>query len=278
MSDGYLVVCATPIGNLGDVPVRLADTLASVDLIYAEDTRRTAKLLAHLGVKVPMRSLFAGNERQRTAELVERVRSGLRVALVSDAGTPVVSDPGSDAVAQVRSEGLEVRAVPGPSAVTLSLALSGWSGDRFAFEGFLPRRGGERSRRLEQIASEDRPVVLFVSPHRLADDLTDLRDALGPDRHVTVNRELTKMHEEVWLGTVGEAAAHWGEAPVKGEITLVVGPGEAPAATLDDAVTEARLLVASGETRSGAARAAAKATGLSRRQIYEELADDQERS
>lgn len=278
MADGYLVVCATPIGNLGDVSVRLAETLSAVDIIYAEDTRRTAKLLAHLDVKVPMRSLFAGNERQRTSELVENVRSGKGVALVSDAGTPVVSDPGSDAVARVRAEGFEVRGVPGPSAVTLSLALSGWSGDRFAFEGFLPRKGAEREQRLSRVALEDRTVVLFASPHRLAADLRDLRDTLGPDRRITVNRELTKLHEEVWLGSLGDAVVHWEEIPARGEITIVVAPGVAASVTLDDAVTEARQMVEAGETLSRAARDVAEATGQSRRAIYEELVNDQERS
>jgi 16S rRNA (cytidine1402-2'-O)-methyltransferase len=174
----------------------LAEVLLGVDIVYSEDTRRTSKLLAHVGSEAPLRSLFAGNERSRSAEVVENVRGGDRVALVSDAGVPNVSDPGSAAVRAILDAGLKVEVVPGPSAVTTALAASGFTGDRFCFEGFLPKKGKDRMSRLQRLSVEDRPVVLFVAPHRLVEDLADLSRAVGDDREIAVAREMTKLHEE----------------------------------------------------------------------------------
>lgn len=273
MPHGRLVVCATPIGNLGDVSERLRNTLASADVIFAEDTRRTAKLLRHLVISAPLVSLFSGNEAARTAQVVESVRAGETVALVSDAGMPTVSDPGAAAVRAVREAGLAVSVVPGPSAVTTAMALSGFGGDRFVFEGFLPRRGDARSKRLAAIASERSPVVLFASPKRLSGDLADLARVCGDDREVAVMRELTKLHEECWVGRLDSAVEHWpGEA--KGEVTVVLGPAESPPASLEDAVEEARELVAGGMSVRETARRVADATGVSRREIYEALITD----
>ncbi|MBW3667323.1 MAG: 16S rRNA (cytidine(1402)-2'-O)-methyltransferase, partial [Actinobacteria bacterium] len=164
MAEGVLSVCATPIGNLGDVSDRLRETLAEADVVYAEDTRRAGKLLRHLAVEAPLHSLFEGNEMERSQRLVADVASGLRVALISDAGTPVISDPGAAAVRMSLDRGLTVTVIPGPSAVTAAMALSGFVGDRFSFEGFLPRKGKEREQVLRAIGAADRPVVLFVSP------------------------------------------------------------------------------------------------------------------
>lgn len=275
---GHLYVCATPIGNLGDVSERLRETLSNVDVLYAEDTRRTAKLLAHLGLSIPMRSLYSGNESARTAELLDHLKSGERVALVSDAGMPSISDPGADAVRRAREAGMAITVVPGPSAVTVALALSGFAADRFVFEGFLPRKGKERQRRIQLIAGEERPVVVFASPHRLTSDLEDLAKALGGEREIVVNRELTKMHEEVWSGSLSNAVEHWREARVRGELTLVIAPGTPDAGGLDEAVAHAKALMEAGEAVSSAAREAAKLTGQSRRAIYEALIDSQERS
>lgn len=268
---GRLVVCATPIGNLGDISDRLRRTLAGADVIYAEDTRRTAKLLAHIGVSVPLRSLFVGNETERTAELLADLASGRIVALVTDAGTPLVSDPGVEAVRGARLAGHEVTVVPGPSAVTAALALAGFGGDRFVFEGFLPRRGQERRRRLESIAIEDRPVVLFVSPHRVGSDLTDLAEAIGEEREICLLREMTKIHEEVWAGSLGEARHRWTEA--RGELTVVIGPAAATKPDLGEAVEEARVMVAGGVPPSEAARRVASSRGVSRRALYQALLD-----
>lgn len=273
MSEGRLFVCGTPIGNLADVSERLVATLRQVDVVYAEDTRRTSKLLAHLSCKAPLRSLFVGNEQARTEELLNHLRAGESVALVSDAGMPVVSDPGAEAVARARSEGLSVSVIPGPSAVSAALALSGFSGDRFVFEGFLPRKGSERRRRIDSLAGEDRSVVLFASPHRLARDLADLERALGGDRRVVIAREMTKVHEEVWSGSLAEAAATWTEA--RGEITLVIEPGQIEAVSADQAIDAARQLVEEGLSVSEAARKAAADTGAPRRQVYQALLEDQ---
>lgn len=276
MPDGKLVVCATPIGNLGDVTDRLRAALDDADVIYAEDTRRTAKLLSHLGISTPTRSLFAGNEKARTEELVRDVENGLIVALVSDAGMPIVSDPGAAAVREVRRRGAAVVVLPGPSAVTTAIALSGFPGDRFAFEGFLPRKGAERKRRIGVIGEETRPVVVFASPKRLAADLADLASS-EPEREVAVIREMSKLHEEVWTGSVAEGARHWSDVEVKGEITVVMGPTEPRPGSVADAVAAARALVEDGQLASAAARQAASASGVSRRDVYQGLLD-QDRS
>lgn len=277
MPGGRLLVCATPIGNLGDISERLRDALTSADVVYAEDTRRTAKLLCHLGVTVSVVSLFGGNEQARTEQLVETVASGEEVVLVSDAGMPTVSDPGAAAIRAVRNAGYPVSVVPGPSAVTTALAVSGFGGDRFVFEGFLPRKGKERAGRLEAVGAEPRPVVLFASPNRLPEDLADLADVCGASREVAVTRELTKLHEETWVGVLEDAVERWKD-PVKGEVTLVLGPDEPESPSEDDAVDRARELVAGGASVSETARNVSEQTGVSRRTIYEALLADQESS
>lgn len=274
MSEGRLIVCATPIGNLGDISERLRNTLASADIVYAEDTRRTAKLLRHLVISVPLVSLFAGNEAGRTEQLVHSVKSGEKVVLVSDAGMPTVSDPGAAAVRAVREAGLPVSVVPGPSAVTAALALSGFGGGRFAFEGFLPRKGRAREEILRAIAEDERAVVVFASPNRLADDLTDLANACGADRGVAVTRELTKLHEECWVGDLASAAERWG-GDVKGEVTLVIAPVSLPGPSLEDAIEKAREMVAGGGSIRVSARTVAEEMGVSRREVYEALISDQ---
>lgn len=277
MATGRLLVCATPIGNLGDISERTRNVLASADVIYAEDTRRTAKLLRHLVINVELVSLFAGNEKARTEQLVESVRSGETVVLVSDAGMPAISDPGAGAIRAVREAGYPVSVVPGPSAVTTAVALSGFGGDRFVFEGFLPRKGRERAERLESIGREPRVVVLFASPNRLADDLADLSEACGPSREVAVTRELTKLHEESWVGSLGESVDRW-SGEVKGEVTLVLGPVDPELPSIDEAIQRARALVADGTSVRLAARQVATETGVSRRDVYEALLADQESS
>lgn len=273
MPEGRLVVCATPIGNLGDISERLRNTLASADVIYAEDTRRTAKLLRHLVINVPLVSMFSGNEKERTAKLVAAVESGQNVVLVSDAGMPTVSDPGAVAVRAVRAAGLHVSVVPGPSAVTAALALSGFGGDRFAFEGFLPRKGRARAVRLAALADEERVVVLFASPNRLSTDLGDLAVACGGERYVAVVRELTKLHEECWVGSLADSVDYWVE-DVRGEITLVLAPAALPKPSLGEAIERAREIVAGGGSVRMSARRVAEEMGVSRREVYEALLAD----
>lgn len=274
MSEGRLYVCATPIGNLGDVSDRLREVLSAADIVYAEDTRRTGKLLQHIGAGTRIKSLFVGNERERTAQLLDDLSGGATVALVSDAGMPTVSDPGVEAVRLARDRGFAVTVIPGASAVTTALALSGFGGDRFVFEGFLPRKGKDRAERLADLAAENRVVVLFASPHRVGSDLAALRDAVGPDRKVTVARELTKLHEEVWTGSLDEAASRF-SGEVKGEFTLVLGPVEPRESAPDDGIEQARKLIEQGASTSEAARRAATETGVSRRVIYQALLSDQ---
>jgi len=275
---GILILCATPIGNLADVSDRLRATLDEVDVIYAEDTRRTSVLLKHIGVSHPVRSLFVGNEEARTEELLRSVVEGKKVALVTDAGMPGISDPGAAAVRRVREAGFPVTVIPGPSAVTTAVALAGFGGESFVFGGFLPKKGRARTEQLRRIAAEDRPVVLFVSPHRLRADLLDLASTSGADRQVVVTRELTKLHEEVWAGTVGGAIDEWSQRAARGEFTIVLAAAEPVAVSVEDAAAQARRLVSSGASPSNAAREIAAATGLPRRQIYEALLGSQDRS
>jgi 16S rRNA (cytidine1402-2'-O)-methyltransferase len=188
---------------------------------------------------------------------------------------PAVSDPGTEAVRRAREAGYPVTVIPGPSAVTTAVVVAGFGADRFVFEGFLPRKGTERSERLARIANEDRPVVIFVSPHRLVPDLEAIASVTGPDRGVAVTRELSKLHEEVWVGSVERAVEEWSTREPKGEFTVVVAPGAVERLSVEDAIGEARDLVAGGSSPSEAAKRVAGATGVSRRSIYEALIDDQ---
>ncbi len=272
---GRLYICATPIGNLGDVSDRLREVLQAADVVYAEDTRRTATLLRHVGASPSMRSLFVGNEKSRTADLLASLDQGLTVAMVTDAGMPTVSDPGSDVVRLARQAGHLVTVVPGPSAVVAAVALAGFGGDRFVFEGFLPRKGKERSERLRRIGGEDRPVVLFISPHRFLADLESIAASTGLEREIVITREMTKLHEEVWSGTIGQAMESWAHRDVKGELTVVLAPGYPETPSLESALSEAKDLIEGGATPSEAARQVAAATGVSRREIYQVLIGDQ---
>ncbi len=268
---GRLVVCATPIGNLDDASPRLAETLRGASVVFAEDTRRTGKLLERLGVKAEMRSFFQGNEQQRSIEIRTLLEAGETIALVSDAGMPAVSDPGVAAVRAARSVGAVVSVVPGPSAVTSAIAVAGLGGDRFVFEGFLPRSGEDRDRRIATVVDDERPVVLFSAPSRVVKDLDELAAQAGPGRIVVVAREITKLHEEIWTGTLAEAVDHWSvDVEPRGEFTLVLeGKAEEPpdlAAAL--MLVEGRM--AAGERLSNATRDVATETGVSRRALYEE--------
>ena len=268
---GRLYLCSTPIGNLGDASSRLIETLAAADVVFVEDTRRSGKLLNALGVSAPLRSFFAGNERQRSGEVAAELEAGRVVVLLTDAGTPAVSDPGVLAVAAARRVGAEVLVVPGPSAVTAAVAGSGMVDGPFVFQGFLERKGADRSRQLGEVAAEPKPTVLFLSPHRVAADLAALAEACGGGREVCIARELTKLHEELWWGTLDEAAERWSIEPARGEFTAVVAGAPARAVTIDEAVEAAQRLVSDGMTPSQAARQAAATTGANRRQIYDRM-------
>lgn len=273
-SGGTLYLCGTPIGNLEDVTLRVLRVLGEADLIAAEDTRHTRKLLGRYGIKTPLTSFHAHNRVRKTPELLERLRAGASVALVSDAGMPGISDPGAELVAEAARAGFNVVPVPGPSAVLTALVVSGLRTDRFVFEGFLPRRG--RKRALEGLRGERRTVVLFEAPTRLQATLEDILEVLG-NRMVVVARELTKQHEEVFRGTVIEARAHFTALPPRGEFTLVLegGAGEPVSLAPEPAALAAQLaeLQAAGSTRGNALREVARRHGMSRRQLYGLLVD-----
>jgi 16S rRNA (cytidine1402-2'-O)-methyltransferase len=270
-----LVVVATPIGNLGDLSPRAAETLRTVDLVLAEDTRRTGKLLRHIGSDVPQRSLHEHNERERVDEVLARLAAGERLALVSDAGTPAVSDPGYRLLAACAAAGAQIEVIPGPSAALTALVASGLPTDRVVFEGFLPRKGAARRERLAELATERRTVVLFVSPHRVDDDLRDLAAALGEDRPAALARELTKLHEEVRRGPLGELRDGVADG-VRGEVTLVVAGAPAaapPPATDEELVARVRELVATGEAKKAAIAEVAVAAGVPKRRVYQAVVD-----
>ena len=263
---GRLVLCATPIGNLGDISPRLLEVLAGADVVYAEDTRRAARLLQRHAIDRATRSYFVGNEAERSVQLRSELANGLTVALLTDAGTPSVSDPGLSAVKAALEAGATVTTVAGPSAVTAALAVSGLPADRFVFEGFLPRSGRGRTAVLEALAAERRTSVIFSSPRRIGGDLTDLAAKLGGRRRVAVVRELTKLHEEVWRGTLDEAASRWADG-TKGEVTLVVEGAADRVPDLDAALEEVGQLVVDGVSRSEAVRRVAAAHAVPRRRV-----------
>jgi len=270
---GVLVLAGTPIGDVADAPPRLATELAGADVVAPEDTRRMRRLAQSLGVQPAGRvvSYFEGNETARTPELVDALEGGARVLLVTDAGMPSVSDPGYRLVAAAVERGIRVTAVPGPSAVLTALALSGLPVDRFCFEGFPPRKAGERLARLREVAAERRTLVWFEAPHRLDDTLAAMAEVFGADRRAAVCRELTKTYEEVRRGTLGELAA-WAEDGVRGEITVVVeGAGEPSPDEADDAelVRRVRVREDAGERRKEAIAAVAAEAGLPKRQVFD---------
>jgi 16S rRNA (cytidine1402-2'-O)-methyltransferase len=271
MNSGVLVLAATPIGRVADAPPRLAEELAGADVVAAEDTRRLRRLCGDLGVTTRGRvvSYFEGNESARTPALLEALLAGERVLLVTDAGMPSVSDPGYRLVVAAVDAGVRVTAVPGPSAVLTALAVSGLPVDRFCFEGFLPRKAGERSRRLTALAAEERTMVFFEAPHRTAAALTAMAAALGDERPAAVCRELTKTHEEVARGPLADLVA-WAEDGVRGEVTIVVAGAPPPEADRDPA----RLLAAvqahedAGLSRKDAIAEVARAAGVRKREVY----------
>ncbi len=267
-----LFIVSTPIGNLGDLSPRAADTLRTADRILAEDTRRTRVLADHAGAAAPLVSLHAHNEAERTARVLGWLDAGETLALVSDAGTPLVSDPGGRLVRAVAERGHTVVPIPGASAVLAALVGSGLPADRFTFLGFPERRGAARETLLARVAGAEEAVVLFESPQRLVKLLEDLSEACGPTRAVTVARELTKVHEEFLRGTLSEVAAYYRQHPPRGEVSLVVGRAEAPPRSEeeleDEARDVARRLLAEGVKPSAVAREIARRLAMGRNAAY----------
>jgi len=270
-AQGRLVVVATPIGNLGDLTPRALEVLASADVVYCEDTRRSRTLFSAHGLtpKSPLQSLHEHNEAERCAQVVERVRAGQVVALVSDAGTPGISDPGERVVAAVAQAGLEVTSAPGPSAVVAALSISGLASERFIMEGFLPRKGAERQRRIEQWGHDARTIVFYESPQRLGATLGELA-ARWPLRRVVVARELTKLHEEVVRGTLGVVAARYADREPLGEIVVMLEGVVEERVVDDDAIRRALTLAfLEGASTRDAVDEVAAALGVARRHVYQ---------
>ena len=270
-SSGQLILVGTPIGNLADASPRMREAVLAADLVAAEDTRRFRALCDRLDLQPDAKvlSVHDHNEEARAGELADAVAAGQTVVLVSDAGMPAVSDPGYRVVKEVAGRGLAVTSVPGASAAVTALAVSGLPSDRWAFEGFLPRKPGERRRLLESLAGERRTLVFYESPHRVGDALADMVAACGADRPAVVCRELTKLHEEVLRGTLGELARTAADG-LRGEICIVLAPGEAPQAPAPEAVVpEVARLTADGVRAKEAAARVAAAHGLRTREVYE---------
>ena len=270
---GTLILAATPIGNVGDASARLVDALRSVEVIAAEDTRRLHKLLQLLDITVDAQivSYFEQNESDRQPWLLEQLRSGRDVLVVTDAGMPSVSDPGYRIVAAAIDAGIPIRVLPGPSAVTTAIAVSGLPVDRFTFEGFLPRKAGERSRRLEELSTEQRTMVFFEAPHRTHQTLLAMREVFGADRPTAVCRELTKTYEEIVRGSLADAIA-WSDREILGEVTIVVAgrtAQEAAERTPETYLREVEARIAAGTDRKLAVSEVAKALGVPRREVYD---------
>lgn len=269
---GRLVVIATPIGNLGDLTPRALEALASADAVCCEDTRHSRKLFTATGTPAPkLIAVHKDNEHHQAASIVAMVRDGKTIALVTDAGTPAVSDPGRLVVAEVAAAGLLVESLPGASATTTALAASGFTADRFTFEGFLPRKGSERAKRMQSIAADERTTVLYESPNRVAATLSDLADACGIERRAVVGRELTKLHEEYWRGTLAHLADRAALDTPKGEFVLVIEGAEPNNTEVHDDIIVAALQDAfevAGTSTRQAADEVAEALGVKRNRAY----------
>ncbi len=268
---GTLYVVGTPIGNLEDMSFRAVRILQTADWIAAEDTRHTGKLLHHFQITTPQISYHEHNQQQRIPQVLDRLLQGSAVALVTDAGMPGISDPGYELVKACADAGVPVVPVPGPSAAIAALSASGLPTDRFVFEGFLPAKGQDRHLRLQALQTETRTVILYEAPHRLRQTLQDLGSILGAHRQIVLARELTKLHEEFWRGTIANALAHYTTREPQGEFTLLVAGAPVSAPVLSEEAIKAELqnLLKQGMSRSSAARQLSEHTALPRRQIYQ---------
>jgi len=269
-TNGILYLVATPIGNLGDITARAVQTLTDVDFIAAEDTRVTLKLLGHLGIKKPLVSYYEHNRFQSGAKIIQRLLEGQSCALVSDAGTPAISDPGEELVRMCAEEGLAVLTIPGPCAAVSALSLSGLSSGRFTFEGFLSTSRKSRFEHLQELKNERRTMIFYEAPHKLMRTLEDLLEVFG-DRKLSISRELTKLYEETLRMTLSQAIDHFSSSPVRGEFVLVIdGAAEAliPEVSLDDAAKAATALVKEGMSVKDAAKKISEETKLAKNAIY----------
>ncbi len=272
---GTLYIVSTPIGNLGDITARALETLRAVDFIAAEDTRVALRLLSHFEISKPLVSYYEHNRRERGEAVVRRILAGEDCALTTDAGTPVVSDPGGMLVAQCREAGIPVRTVPGPCALISAFTLAGLESTRFTFEGFLSVNRRSRREHLDSLRGEKRPMIFYEAPHKLLSTLEDFAEVFGGERGLLIARELTKLHEESLRTTVAEALEKYRAAPPRGEFVLVVDGAPEDEAAAEDAfaaaVRDAREKVAAGQSKRDAARSAAEAYGVARNAVYEAI-------
>lgn len=269
---GTLYLVPTPIGNLGDLSQRVIETLEAADFIAAEDTRVSLKILNHLSIRKPMVSYYRHNTETSGPAILARLLAGESCALVTDAGTPAISDPGEDLVALCAREGVPVVAIPGPCALVTALAVSGLPTGRFTFEGFLAMNKKNRRRHLDALRGEERTMLFYEAPHKLQATLKDLEDTFGPERRIALCRELTKLHEEVRRTTLGEAVMWYEEHPPKGEFVLVVEgapPAEVVLMTIEDGVDRVLALYRQGQRMKDAAKQVAKETGLAKNELYQ---------
>ena len=269
---GMLYLVPTPIGNLGDISIRCRQTLEEADFIAAEDTRVSLKLLNHLGIKKPLVSYYEHNKDFKGNVIIDRILAGETCALVSDAGSPAISDPGEDLVKQCAEAGITVCAIPGPCAVITALSISGQATGRFCFEGFLSTAKKSRREHLESLSGETRTMIFYEAPHKLLSTLEDMAEVFGTDRPISLCRELTKLHEEVVRTTLGDAISKYTEQPPKGEFVLVIaGAPEVPkeVATTDDAAQRVKALMATGISRKDAIKQTAKELNLPKNVVYD---------
>ena len=269
---GMLYLVPTPIGNLGDISTRCRETLEQVDFIAAEDTRVSLKLLNHLGIKKGLVSYYEHNKAFKGEQIVERILAGETCALVSDAGSPAISDPGEDLVKQCAAAGITVTAIPGPCAAITALSISGQCTGRFCFEGFLSTAKKSRREHLTSLQNEQRTMIFYEAPHKLLSTLEDMAEAFGPDRSISLCRELTKLHEEVVRTTLGEAAAMYKENPPRGEFVLIVAgaePAQVEAPTETDAAARVAALMEQGYSRKDAVKQTAKELDMPKNAVYE---------
>jgi 16S rRNA (cytidine1402-2'-O)-methyltransferase len=268
---GTLYIVGTPIGNLEDITFRAVRILQSVDIIAAEDTRHTGKLLQHFQITAPQISYHEHNQKERIPQIIEKLQQGKAIAIVTDAGMPGISDPGYELIKACIAAQICVVPIPGASAAITALSAAGLPTDRFTFEGFLPPKGQERQQRLEALQTEARTIILYEAPHRLRQTLPDLAAILGEERSIVLARELTKLHEEFWRGTIKDAIAHYAEQSPQGEFTLVLAGVELQQPQLSEAAIKAELqnLISQGISRSQASRQLAQQTSLPRRHIYQ---------
>ncbi len=269
---GTLYLVPTPIGNLGDLSTRIIETLSEVDFIAAEDTRVSVKILNHLGLKKPMVSYYRHNTETAGPQVLQRLLSGESCALITDAGTPAISDPGEDLVALCAEHDVTVVGIPGPCALVTALAVSGLPTGRFTFEGFLPMNKKNRREHLDSLKQERRTMIFYEAPHKLVSTLEDLAELFGGERRISLCRELTKLHEEIRRTTLADALGHYRETPPKGEFVLVVEgetrQEETPVLTLEEAVERVRRLYAAGRPMKDAAKEVAADTGFQKKELY----------